>query len=175
MQTPDTKTIPHGVNSEESKNDTLQHSTMVPDLVDTSISKSVRPPRMSWHRIRQVFSPLPARGRPRISGTLHAEPGSHSVGGHSFVGATFCKRAFAPSSHHVAADHRGPPSRHLSGVHKIHEKGRILVLPLLPCSPLEVHRSRARGMQRLLTKVPHVNPVFDTMHAPTSLFPFRTS
>jgi len=91
MQTPDTKTTPHGVNSEESNNDTLQHSTMDPDLIDTSTSKSVRPLWMWWHRIRQVFS-LPARRRPRISGTLHPEPGPHSVGrGHSFVGVTFTK------------------------------------------------------------------------------------
>ncbi|KAI0293265.1 hypothetical protein BC826DRAFT_391689 [Russula brevipes] len=90
MQTPDTNPIPHDVNSEESENDTSQHSTMVPNLVDASISKSLRPPRMWWHRIRQVFSP-PAARRPRVSGTLHAKPGPHSLGGHSFVDATFGK------------------------------------------------------------------------------------
>jgi len=92
MQTPDTNSIPDDVKSEQSKDDTWQVLTMVPDLVDTSISKSVpvRPPRMTWHRISQAFSPLPAR-RPRISETQHAKPAPHSAGGHSFVDATFRK------------------------------------------------------------------------------------
>jgi hypothetical protein len=154
------------MNSEQSNDDTWQLLTMVPDLVDTSTSKSVRPPRTSWYRISQVFSPLPAR-RPGISETQHAKPVPHSVGGHTFVDATFRKRAFAPSSHRVAADHRdrGLSSRHLSGVHEIHEKGRSLVLPLLHCSPLEVHGSRARGVQHL-TEVPRVNPVCNIIHVP---------
>ncbi|KAI0293261.1 hypothetical protein BC826DRAFT_391639 [Russula brevipes] len=67
----------------------LPNPLMAPDLVDTSISKSVRLPRMSWRRIRQIFS-LPAR-HPGISETPHANPVLHSVGGHSFVDATFRK------------------------------------------------------------------------------------
>ncbi|KAI0293257.1 kinase-like domain-containing protein [Russula brevipes] len=88
MQTPDTNSIPDDMKSKQSKYDTGQLLTMVPNLVDTSTSKSVRPPRMSWHRISQFFSPFPAQ-RPRISGTIRAKPVPSSVGGHSFVDATF--------------------------------------------------------------------------------------
>jgi hypothetical protein len=90
------------VSGDQRENDAVRHAKGDLDVSDTPTPESARPLWMTWwHRVRQAFvhPPPPAQHQspPEIipPATAGAEPGLVDVGEqHTFVDATFSKRAF---------------------------------------------------------------------------------
>jgi hypothetical protein len=101
---------------------------------------------MWWYQVRRVFASISGRADQKVPQRLQADPDHLDTPGHTFVDATFGKCMSFPRFECVLTDYGAVSSARLPGLCEIYEKGCSPMLALLPHSPREMRRPRARRM-----------------------------